>query len=57
MTWAMVSMLLSDSEGVKDSIAGWLYLTLFLGTPYLLLSHGLWCRFGVDHRLNTLLMN
>ena len=49
MTWAMVSMLLSDSEGVKDSIAGWLYLTLFLGTPYLLLSHGLWRRFGVDH--------
>ncbi|WHE31534.1 hypothetical protein O2A76_01030 [Cutibacterium acnes subsp. acnes] len=49
MTWAIGSMILSNSDGIRDTLTGWAYIALFLGTPVWILSDVTLRRYGVDY--------
>ncbi|MEH0339262.1 hypothetical protein [Cutibacterium namnetense] len=49
MTWAMGSMILSNSDSIRDTLTGWACIALFLGTPVWILSDVTLRRYGVDY--------
>ena len=49
ITWGMLSIFLSNSDGIRDSIGGWFCFIFFLGTPVWILSDVTLRRYGVDY--------
>ncbi|AOG28154.1 hypothetical protein [Cutibacterium avidum] len=49
LTCGFISMLIDNSDGIRDSFSGWAVAIGALTAAYIPISQGLWLRPGVDH--------
>ena len=49
LTWGFISMLIDNSDGIRDSFSGWAVAIGALTAAYIPISQGLWLHPGVDH--------